>query len=365
MRIKSEENKLAISALYRVLIASCVCCLCYNVFFFFFPTGYLLDSITPLLSLLSSLALLGYFHANPKAHLKNTVRAAIALVTLIFVPVTFYFTIMAWHGEWRLIERLPPISAIILALLILGLIMLPKKQKKYVILVWALIAIPIIHYLIYHPDELHSSRGYELLSLFGPACLILYVIYPYQSGILHHMDEITVNLRRSEAEAGRDFLTDVYNRRGLQYWLEGLEKKDQISVILIDVDHFKNINDRYGHTTGDRVLVEVASRLRSIYFEKHTITRWGGEEFAVLLVNPKASTLPYIGSMFQNALGALPYKTVGKVTVSVGVSNIAHHENFLELIDQADKALYIAKNNGRDQAVMYKDSLTEHHSQAS
>lgn len=358
MRLKAEESKLAIAALYRVLGASLVCCLFYNVFFFYFPSKYLFDTIAPRLIMLSCLALLIYFYVNPRAHFKNTVRAFIALVIMSFVPPSLYFIVMAWQGKWLLIERLPPTSGITLSLLILGLMMLPRKQKKYVVLSWSVIAIPTFHYLIYHPAELHTERGYELVSLFGPACLILYVIYPYQSGIRHHMDEITFNLRRSEAEADRDFLTDVFNRRGLQHWLEQLTKNDQICVILIDVDHFKSINDRYGHTTGDKVLIEVASRMRSIYFEKHAIARWGGEEFIVIMVNPKKQSASNIGSMFQVALSNLPYKTVGKLTVSVGQSEIHSCEHFMDLLEQADKALYYAKNNGRNQAVLYNNTLS-------
>lgn len=360
-----DDEEITVSAVYRLLIASFFTSAAFAIFFNIYPTAHIIDSIIPSLDVFILLIALIYFHYHPNTKINKIIIFYIIFFILTFSPTTIYYVWMAWENEWRFIDEYPPISSLTITIITLGIIMLPRQYKRYIILMWASIALPIIYYLLHHPEELQTPRGYELIVTFGPASLLLYIVFPYKKSIRQHIHKVTGDLRRFELEAGRDFLTDVYNRRGLQYWLEELEEKDQIGVILIDVDHFKNINDRYGHTTGDRVLVEVASRLRSIYFEKHTITRWGGEEFAVLLVNPKANTLPYIGSMFQNALGALPYKTVGKVTVSVGVSNIAHHENFLELIDQADKALYIAKNNGRDQAVMYNDSLTEHHSQAS
>ncbi len=325
----------------------------------------MVDILAPGLNVITMLLLLGYFHQNPQKHANLAIKLCAFVGLFSLVPSTYYFLIMAWLGKWRFIDEFPPITGVMIAAVAIGMIMLPKSYKKTVFIVWIIISLPIFHYLILHPDELHSLRGHELLSLLGPTSLLLYSILPYQRKILRHLDRVASLLKRTEEEAGRDFLTDLYNRRGLQGWLGQLHHDDRISVLLIDIDHFKNINDRYGHGTGDNVLVEIASRLRSIYFEKHTIARWGGEEFAVLLVNPKDNTLPYIGSMFQNALGALPCKTIGKVTVSVGISSIAHHEHFFELVDQADKALYSAKNNGRDQSVMYSDNLTQHHSQAS
>ncbi|MGO2510614.1 GGDEF domain-containing protein [Marinomonas polaris] len=353
MKKHNDENKITVSAIYRLLLASFLSSILFAVFFNIFRSDIFIDSLFPILNSLVFLSLLGYFHQDPYVRISKTIYIYIVITILTFIPTTTLYLWMAWQKQVSFVDNFPPISGIIIATLTLGLIMLPRQYKKYVVLFWASIALPIIYYLVSHPDELHTKRGYELLCLFGPASFLLYVVSPYQKSIRRHMTKVTGDLRRFEEAASRDFLTDLYNRRGLQGWLGLLNHDDKISVLIIDIDHFKNINDRYGHATGDHVLVEVASRLRSIYFEKHTIARWGGEEFAVLLVNPKANTLPYIGTMFQNTLSTLPYKSVGKVTVSIGVSTIAHHENFLELTDQADKALYIAKNNGRDQSVMY------------
>jgi diguanylate cyclase (GGDEF)-like protein len=237
----------------------------------------------------------------------------------------------------------------------LGLVMLPQRYKKYIVLAWALIALPILHYLIMHPLELHSRHGYELLGLWGPTCLLLYSVAPYQKSIRNHMSRVTNDLKRSELEAERDFLTDVYNRRGIKHWLRRRKHDDLISLILIDIDHFKKINDGYGHDVGDRVLVELASRLRTIYQGQHLIARWGGEEFVAVLVNPEPGEQKDVLKAFQTTLSHLPYQNVGMVTVSVGMSNIAHHEHFVGLVNQADSALYEAKHRGRNQAVLFSD----------
>ncbi|WP_110574552.1 GGDEF domain-containing protein [Marinomonas alcarazii] len=365
MKNQNVQNDIKISTIYRMLIAFCLSSFLFLVFFAVFPRGHIIDVLVPGFNVASMLILLAYLHQNPLKHANLVIKLCAFVGLFSLVPATYYFLIMAWLGKWRFIDEFPPITGVMISAVAIGMIMLPKAYKNTVALVWLIISLPILHYLVLHPNELHSQRGYEILSLLGPASLLLCSILPYQRRILRHLDSVASLLRRTEEEAGRDFLTDLYNRRGLQNWMGQLNQDDKICVLLIDIDYFKNINDRYGHGTGDHVLVEVASRLRSIYFEKHIITRWGGEEFAIVLVNPKTSTLPYIGTMFQNSLGALPYKTVGKVTVSVGVSNIAAHEHFFALVEQADKALYSAKNNGRDQSVIYNDSLSQQRSPVS
>lgn len=363
--IHDDEHKITVAAVYRLLIASFFTSTLFAIFFNIYPTEHIIDSIIPSIDALLLLIALIYFHYNPQTKINKIIVFYIIFFILTFSPTTIYYVLMAWNNEWRFVDEYPPITGLMMAIIMLGIIMLPKQYKRYIVLMWASIALPIICYLINHPEELHTPRGYELIGTFGPASLLLYVAFPYQKSIRRHINKVTGDLRRYELEAGRDYLTDIYNRRGLSLWLGQLKHDDNIGVLLIDVDHFKQINDRHGHSIGDRILVEVASRLRTIYFEKHTIARWGGEEFAVILVNPKTNTLPFIGSMFQHTLGTLPYKSVGKVTVSVGVSTIAHHDSFLDLIDQADTALYTAKNNGRNQSVMFSDNLTQHHSQAS
>ena len=365
MIIHDDEKKITVSAVYRLLIGAFITSTAFAIFFNIYPTAHIIDSIIPSIDAIVLLTVLIYYHYNPHSDINKVIIFYILFFIITFSPATIYYVWMAWNNEWRFVDEYPPVSGLIMAVIMLGIIMLPKQYKRYIVLMWASISLPIITYLLSHPDELQTPRGYELIGTFGPASLLLYIVFPYQKSIRRHINKVTDDLRRFELEAGRDYLTDIYNRRGLTLWLGQLKSDDQIAILLIDVDHFKNINDRHGHSIGDRVLVEVASRLRSIYFEKHTIARWGGEEFAVILVNPKANTLPFIGSMFQHTLGSLPYKSVGKVTVSVGVSKIAPHDSFLELIDQADKALYIAKNNGRNQSIIYSESLKQPYSRAS
>ncbi|MGO2356197.1 MAG: GGDEF domain-containing protein [Marinomonas foliarum] len=356
MKKRSIKEEIKIATTYKVLISLCITCLSFATFVFFFPTKHIIDFVIPFSNVFLMLGLLWFFSRSPYSRARITIKICAAIGILTFIPPVLFFTIGAWQDQWRLVDELPPIIGIVIASLVIGMIMLPMKYKKYILVLWGILALPILHYLFNHLDELHTPRGREILSMLIPASLLFYIIYPYQNKITRHINQVTFDLQRSEESAFRDYLTDVFNRRGLSHWLGQRHFDDKIGVLLIDIDHFKNVNDHYGHSIGDRVLIELASRLRTVYTEEHAIARWGGEEFVIVLANPHQDTLNDIAVLFQTSLSSLPYKVVGKVTVSLGVSTINHHESFSTLIEQADKALYIAKNNGRNQTVFFPNT---------
>ena len=169
-------------------------------------------------------------------------------------------------------------------------------------------------------------------------------------------------LRRqeAEAEANRDALTGLSNRRLLDQvasnlWREGQETGSSAAVILLDVDHFKSFNDRYGHLAGDLSLKRVAEVLRSISCNMGDVAaRFGGEEFLLLLPHTDLATAVRAAERVRRAVEqlAIPHEAVAKglVTVSLGVmaGPVAIH-SFTELVEGADMALYAAKRAGRNQ----------------
>lgn len=164
-----------------------------------------------------------------------------------------------------------------------------------------------------------------------------------------------------------DSLTEVFNRRYgnilLQQELNKVQRNIQeFSVLMIDIDLFKKINDTYGHNVGDSVIKETAKRIQTAARSYDSLIRWGGEEFLLIC--------PYL--QIENAI-ELATRTlflisgqafiVGEeleiqATISIGIASLTRGETVtpIELIDQADKALYQAKNNGRNQLVVYQES---------
>jgi diguanylate cyclase (GGDEF)-like protein len=157
-----------------------------------------------------------------------------------------------------------------------------------------------------------------------------------------------------------DDLTGVYSRRaGMERLREEFARSHRnrkgFSVAMVDIDHFKKINDSYGHLAGDQVLKEVAQTLKAELRTCDVILRYGGEEFMIIMPetgkDQAVSPLERLGKKL--AIAEIDYETIKiKVSVSIGVtSTYSGGEDLKETIDRADKALYDAKKNGRNQVV--------------
>jgi len=166
------------------------------------------------------------------------------------------------------------------------------------------------------------------------------------------------NYRAAEARASTDGLTGLPNRRYFDEFCGLLARRrragDAVGVLMIDIDHFKRLNDTHGHAVGDEVLRSVAGAIASAVREDDVPARYGGEEFAVLLRNPSRAVAEGIGERVRSAVRALDLGDVRvpAVSVSVGVAvQEAPDQPIAELIEAADRALYRAKKAGRDRVV--------------
>ena len=169
---------------------------------------------------------------------------------------------------------------------------------------------------------------------------------------------LDLELRR---DARTDALTGLDNRRAMQergpIELKRAERSGEpVSVILCDLDHFKNINDRYGHEAGDTVLRTVASVLRGALRETDVLGRWGGEEFMAVLVDTDAWLAIEVAERMRAAVAATTFDGVpGGVTISLGVSTLREFDALASaweaLIAGADQNLYRAKSEGRNRVV--------------
>jgi diguanylate cyclase (GGDEF)-like protein len=177
---------------------------------------------------------------------------------------------------------------------------------------------------------------------------------------------------RAEAEqrTRMDTLTGLYNRRHvLDAIAAELARSDRTgvppSVLLLDLDHFQRINGVYGHAAGDRVLAEIASRLRGRLRRYDVLGRWGGEEFIVLAPTvPDDETLRRLADQIRRLVGTLPVAVPGggllPVTVSIGAVRAGGALRSVEgLIDCADRALAAAKRRGRDRVQLFGDLTVE------
>jgi diguanylate cyclase (GGDEF)-like protein len=162
-----------------------------------------------------------------------------------------------------------------------------------------------------------------------------------------------------------DPLTQTYNRRAFtEYAGQALRLADRheriVAVLMCDLDHFKRVNDTYGHQAGDTILQEVARALERVLRSTDKIGRFGGEEFVVLLSETQPENVAQVAERCRRAVRAIPVAELipdmaGPQTVSIGAAVFpAHGESLDELLRCADEALYAAKRAGRDAAVVYE-----------
>lgn len=158
--------------------------------------------------------------------------------------------------------------------------------------------------------------------------------------------------------ARRDPLTGLFNRRAFFEQAQKLEEQGaNFAILMIDIDHFKSINDNYGHLGGDRVLVHVAKLIQGAFRIDDLACRYGGEEFCVLLRDCNQDKAMELALGLVNHLAAKPLDVLEgqrvPVTTSVGVCVRSAGETLLKTLQHADNALYSAKHQGRNRAVAY------------
>ena len=192
-------------------------------------------------------------------------------------------------------------------------------------------------------DEIHSKMTDEIKKA--------------NENIQHLNEQVKILERNSNLDA----LTKVYNRRALSTYLKEVCAKEQLPhdlhLLILDIDDFKQINDTHGHLAGDKVLIFLANTLRKTLRDGDKIFRYGGEEFVIILNRLDEIQCKNITNRLLNLIrnNKLIYKGVGlSVTMSIGTTKFKQGDTPDSLISRADKALYKAKDKGKDQ--MYTDN---------
>jgi diguanylate cyclase (GGDEF)-like protein len=150
-----------------------------------------------------------------------------------------------------------------------------------------------------------------------------------------------------------DALTGLFNRQMFNELFHreiarSRRYKEPLTLILIDIDHFKPINDTYGHLIGDQILIELSKELETILRTSDLLARWGGEEFALLLSHTDLAGAKRAGEKIREHLAASRFGGPGSITVSMGAAQYSEGDSEESLFQRADEALYAAKNAGRD-----------------
>lgn len=168
-------------------------------------------------------------------------------------------------------------------------------------------------------------------------------------------EDIT-NRKSLEEEVSVDSLTKVFKRDKFNDFLakeiaEFHRYSKVSSLILCDIDHFKNVNDKYGHLVGDEILIDVTNELKNSLRESDVLARWGGEEFIILLPNTSKKNALNVANKIVTSISEKRFDTVGNITLSCGVSEVSRNDTLNIWFKRVDDALYQAKDWGRNRAV--------------
>lgn len=192
-------------------------------------------------------------------------------------------------------------------------------------------------------------------------CLIIYDV----TDIAVNQEDLTKANSHLAYISQTDALTELFNRG---FWEEEFHREHKRCIrsqnpsclVMFDIDHFKNVNDNYGHQAGDEVIRTLASMVRQTARETDICGRYGGEEFAILLVDTDAAAATHFTERLRKKVAALTVKTDEheiQFTISSGVAEFtAQFEKHTQWIEAADKALYHAKENGRNKTTVYQAS---------
>ena len=189
--------------------------------------------------------------------------------------------------------------------------------------------------------------------------------HPDVTGMARGMLRVYQNFMRLLNDSEKDTLTGLMNRRRLEKDLcellgarrEGRRGDDHLRrdfLALVDIDHFKSVNDRHGHLVGDEVLLRFSNILRESLRDRDRCYRFGGEEFIVLLSDLGREQALMVLERLRSRVASQEFPSAGHLTISIGLAQIDSQNLPEKIVGQADQALYYAKNPGRDQLQEYQ-----------
>lgn len=204
--------------------------------------------------------------------------------------------------------------------------------------------------LLYFPHIGHENR-IQLIMFF-----IAYLFYVLIIFIGRYLFRMAADFESVEKYAYQDPLTGIANRHQIDRWFEGIEMKhvseiSPLSVVFFDLDHFKRINDTYGHRIGDIALAELSALIKSQLSKEDRFGRWGGEEF-IILTNRTGDQAMNLAEQLRKIIADYDFEHTGKQTASFGVTEYQKGETVESFINRVDKALYQSKQNGRNRVTL-------------
>ena len=270
-------------------------------------------------------------------------------------------SLVVMYGIFFVYEARSILFAVYVLILLFGIFRLNTKQFLGVsAFILATYAVDIFLLHVFRPQDIDINA--EIFQWFALTVVLISVSFigGNISALRHELSTSRKKLRKSleiiQEMAIHDDLTGFYNRRHLMELIES-EKNRSIrtgavfSLAMLDIDHFKKINDTFGHQVGDRVLITFSAIIRSILRKTDFCGRYGGEEFLVVLTDTDLKAAKVFAERIRSTVEESSFAEIGeksKVTVSIGLAESRKSENIEKTISRADEAMYAAKRKGRN-----------------
>jgi len=209
--------------------------------------------------------------------------------------------------------------------------------------------------------RVEESMDYSLFWKGLVAVLIIGLFVSYRYRELRRMntkiqatnDELAAAKKELELIITQDYLTGLFNRKRLDEVIKNETYRSQrfgsaLGLLMLDIDHFKKVNDNFGHDVGDKVIIEVAQLIQNNVRLSDTAGRWGGEEFMVICPETNKDDLQQLAEKLRIKIATTPIPPLETIAVSIGITIYNNEEQIAAFQKRADQALYIAKDNGRN-----------------
>ena len=316
-----------------------------------FTVIFITVSLTPMViyNIGSCLFYLGMFFLSQKRHLRTT-------IILIHLEITLFASVSCYYAGW---DSGFPLYLIALSTLVY---FCPFK-RKYIPYLFSLAEMATylllkIYTLTYAPAFTFAESTVSAFYIFNSIASFTLILYAaFVSNLSAAMTEQTLiqNNTRLQDLVDHDALTHLWSRPHLISSFQQLTSSDTpVTIILTDIDDFKQINDSYGHDCGDYILSELSSILRYRCPKDTAICRWGGEEFVIMFPEEDTKALRKRIDHLRRYISDYPFhhgKQALHITMTFGISSTAEADTLSDLVKLADKRMYYGKNNGKNTVI--------------
>lgn len=286
------------------------------------------------------------------------------IYTLVFI--SFFFSLLPWLIGYSISVQVISFMSffIVISLFIISFYLVFSKKNKnalFYLIAWSFfltgVAVAHLSNIGLLPSTIYTRFSSQIGSFFELLLLSIGLAYYYNRLRKEHI-ELTYTNDTLLALSHTDMLTKSYNRRYfydkvMQCLITNKQQEHDVALLMLDLDHFKNINDTYGHDTGDKVLISFVNTCKSIIREEDTFARFGGEEFVLFLPDTSREVAIEMAQKINNATQTMDIDTKQNITVTVSIGISYNTFDLERLLDEADKALYQAKSLGRNTFVIY------------